>query len=108
MRTVWLLAGVFIALTLGDTYTTWACLHEPVPGWDVIEANPASEWLFAKLGLVPGLAVDSVLTLLVALWVVRTTKVSIIWKLFYCTLGIIVTALAVYNNLQGMIKMELI
>lgn len=106
MRTVWLLViGIFIALTLGDAYTTWACLHEPVSGWEVLEENPVAEWLFETLGLVPGLVVDSVLTLLVALWVARTKKLPIPLKVFYFALGITVTAWAVYHNYQGMVEM---
>ena len=94
-----------MAVTLGDAYTTWACLHEPVPGWEVLEWNPGAEWLFEILGLVPGLVVDSVITLVAALWVACTTKLATPIKVFYFALGIIVTVGAVYHNYQSMIEM---
>lgn len=105
MRKIWLLlAGILMAVTLGDAYTTWACLHEPVPCWEVLEWNPVAEWLFETLGLVPGLVVDSVITLVAALWVARTTKIATPLKVSYFTLGIIVTSWAVCHNYQGMVE----
>jgi hypothetical protein len=97
-----------MVVTLGDAYTTWACLHEPVPGWDVVEANPASAWLFGFVGLVPGLVVDGIVTVLAVGWIGRTKKVTPKFKTICLLLAIAVSGWAVYNNYQGMIEMRLI
>jgi hypothetical protein len=107
MRTVWTLIAVFMAVALADAYTTWACLHEPVPGWDVIEANPASAWLFEVVGLVPGLVVDGIATVLVLWWVGSTKRSTPRFKTICLLLATAVSGWAVYNNYQGMIEMGL-
>jgi len=56
------LAWTTIALTCADHWTTWLCLHSPVDGWDVVEANPVARWLFAHAGLTAGLLIDSAVT----------------------------------------------
>ena len=60
--------AVFVLLTViftaADHWTTYLCLRAPVESWQVTEANPIADWLFASVGLVPGLLVDSVVTVL--------------------------------------------
>lgn len=67
------LAAVAILLSSADHWTTYLCLREPVEGFQVTESNPLSRWLFAQMGLVPGLLLDACATLL-ALWVVVHTQ----------------------------------
>ena len=50
-----ILALLTLFMTAADHWTTWLCLHRPVEGWKVTEANPISDWLFGAVGLVPGL-----------------------------------------------------
>jgi hypothetical protein len=105
MRTVWTLIAVFMAVTLADSYTTWACLRAPISGWEVIEANPASAWLFASLGLVPGLVVDGLGTVLVLGWIGYTKIITPKFKSAFLLLLIAASGWAAYNNYQGMIDM---
>ncbi len=107
MRTVWTLIAVLMVLTVGDAYTTWACLRLPVPGWDVVEANPVSAWLFGLVGLVPGLAVDGIVTVLALWYVGNTKKATPRFKIICLLLAISVSGWAVYNNYQYMIEMRL-
>ena len=58
-----LLATTTILLTCADHWTTYVCLHAPVDGWAVTEANPVADWLFARAGLGAGLMIDSLITL---------------------------------------------
>ena len=58
-----LLAGFTLLLTGADHWTTYLCLRMPVEGWEVIEANPLADWLFQVMGLVPGPAIDTAITL---------------------------------------------
>ena len=56
------LAIATLALSAIDHWTTYVCLRRPISGWRVTEANPISDWMFQTVGLVPGLLVDSLLT----------------------------------------------
>ena len=58
-----ILALLTLLLSAADHWTTYLCLRQPVDGWHVTEANPLADWLFDMMGLVPGLAVDSLITL---------------------------------------------
>ena len=51
--------GVLVLLlnTLDNT-TTFLCLRSPVPGFEVIEANPLARWLFDAVGLTEGLVFE--------------------------------------------------
>lgn len=83
-----------------DHYTTWVMLHEPVPGWEVWEANPVARWLFDTFGLVPGLAIDSIFTFVVGIWAYRTNMVCEEIKIVWCLVVFMATWYAVWNNLQ--------
>lgn len=94
----------FIVLVWGasaaDHYTTYLMLCEPVPGWDVWEANPIARWLFDTFGLVPGLAIDSVFTIGVGLWAYRTQICPDEWKIVWCMVVLMGTWYAVWNNMN--------
>lgn len=95
------LAGLTLLLTAADHWTTYLCLRGPVQGWHVSEVNPLADWLFTKFGLVPGLLIDSSITL-VAVAFLATTALFPRGAKGAC-FGILVlsTAFAVVNNLRA-------
>jgi hypothetical protein len=96
-------AALALLLALLDHWTTWLCLRAPVPGWEVREANPLAAWLFGRVGLVEGLWLDSLVTLVAVVLVARTRKVSRPLKLVLLGLLVTTSAFAVANNL-GVIR----
>jgi hypothetical protein len=102
-----LLAGVSLLLTGADHFTTWLCLRSPVSGWDIAEANPLADWLFAAAGLVPGLAIDSVVTLSAVAFLVTTASLSPGLKTGFLALISLTTGYAVVNNVQAIHAMGL-
>ncbi len=95
------LAATALVLTGADHWTTYLCLRRPVSGWEVTEANPMADWLFQSAGLLPGLAIDSVITLAALAFLLATPAVS--HRVKVCFLGVIAssTAYAVINNLNA-------
>jgi len=95
------LAGLTLLLTAADHWTTYLCLRGPVQGWHVSEVNPLADWLFTQFGLVPGLMIDSSITL-VAVAFLATTALFPRGAKGVC-FGILVlsTAFAVINNLRA-------
>ena len=96
------LAGVTLLLTGADHWTTYLCLRVPVRGWQVIEANPVAAWLFGKTGLVPGLAIDTAVTLLAIGFLVFTQRFGRTVKLGLLVFIASTTAYAVLNNVAAM------
>jgi hypothetical protein len=88
-----------LVLSAADHWTTYLCLRNPVAGWEVTEANPISDWLFASIGLVPGLLLDSVVTLFAVGFVLWTTRLPQFIKGKIFLLITLVTGYAVVNNL---------
>lgn len=103
----YLLASLSLLLTGVDHFTTWLCLKEPVAGWEVTEANPVADWLFQVAGLVPGLLIDSVITLVAVLFVATTVVISTRSKAMLLGVISLTTAYAVLNNLQAIDAMGL-
>ena len=95
------LAVVVVILTSLDHFTTWLCLNQPVDGWSVTEANPLSDYLFAELGLLQGLALDSAVTLALLVMLVRTQLLPRRAKVASLCLLVATTGYAVVNNLQA-------
>jgi len=96
-----LLALLTLLVSAADHWTTYLCLRRPVAGWDVVEANPLADWLFAAAGLVPGLMIDSVITVAgVGFLLVTSTVPGFAKGLFFCFV-IAWTGFAVVNNLQA-------
>jgi hypothetical protein len=95
------LALLTILLSAADHWTTYLCLRAPLAGWEITEANPIADWLFGSVGLVPGLLVDSALTLGAVAFLLTTTRLSDTAK--SCFFGLIAawTGVAVINNLQA-------
>ena len=67
-----LLAALALALSAADHWTTYLCLHSPVSGFEVTEANPLAAWLFQSVGLVEGLMIDSLLTIVALAFLITT------------------------------------
>ncbi|MGH0030025.1 MAG: hypothetical protein ACQGVC_09560 [Myxococcota bacterium] len=96
-----LLALLTLLVSAADHWTTYLCLRSPVPGWNVTEANPLADWLFTTAGLVPGLMIDSAVTIAGVSFLVVTRNVPPVAKGVFFTVVIAWTSLAVLNNLQA-------
>ena len=94
--------GMILLLTSADHWTTYLCLREPIAGWSVTEANPLSAWLFGQLGLVPGLLLDSVVTLVALALVIRTTQFPTFVKTAVLVFVSLATGYAVINNMLAL------
>ena len=97
-----LLALLTLALTAADHWTTYLCLRNPVDGWNVTEANPLAEWLFDIAGLVPGLAIDSLVTVFAISFLLVTSRFAYGVKLGLLAFIASTTGYAVVNNLSAM------
>ncbi len=104
---LWLLAGFAFLLSMADHWTTYLCLRAPVPGWQVIEANPWAAVLFERAGLVPGLWIDTAVTIVALGILVVTTRFPEWLKLGLLAVVITTTGLAVANNLDAIYALGL-
>lgn len=102
-----LLAGASLLLTGADHVTTWLCLRVPVTGWEVTEANPFADWLFGMAGLVPGLFIDSVVTLAAVAFVFFSGALPRPLKTAFLALITFTTGFAVLNNIAAIDAMGL-
>jgi hypothetical protein len=98
---VYILAIATLALSAADHWTTYLCLRQPISGWQVIEANPISDWLFQTVGLVPGLLVDSVVTVSAVAFLLATRRLPVLAKKAFFGLVIASTGYAVINNYRA-------
>jgi hypothetical protein len=98
---VYALAIATLALSAADHWTTYVCLRNPVAGWLVTEANPISEWLFQTVGLVPGLLVDSAVTVAALAFLLTTHRVPNFVKKGFLSLVVVATGYAVINNYRA-------
>ena len=96
-----LLAAATLVLSAADHWTTYVCLRNPVAGWEVIEANPISDWLFSWLGLVPGLLIDSAITLFAVGFLLWTNRLPQLVKGTFFSLVVLTTGYAVINNIRA-------
>ncbi len=97
-----LLAFATLALSGLDHWTTYVCLSQGFEGWEVTEANPLSDWLFQTVGLVPGLLVDSALTLAAVAFLLTTRRLPLLFKKTFFGLVVASTGYAVFNNYRAM------
>ena len=93
------LGTLVVLLNLADNATTFLCLRAPVPGFEVIEANPAAAWLFNSVGLLPGLALEMAVTTLAIAFLVATTRISSRAKLALLVVLAALPAWAAVNNI---------
>jgi len=99
---LYLLAATTLLLTVADHWTTYLCLRNPVEGWVVTEANPLADWLFAQAGLVPGLMIDSLVTLAAVGFLLSTQRMPRTLKHLFFGVITITTGYAVVNNLGAL------
>lgn len=88
-----------VVLTCADHLTTWLCLSQPVDGWTVSEANPIAQWLFVSAGLVPGLLIDTLVTVAALTFVAATPHFSATLKTSMLSFVALVSFYAVSNNM---------
>lgn len=96
-----ILAAATLILSAADHWTTYLCLRSPVAGWEVIEANPISDWLFSWIGLVPGLLLDSVITVFAVAFLLWTNRLTQNVKRAFFGLVTLTTGYAVINNFRA-------
>lgn len=102
-----LFAGITIGLTCADHWTTYLCLHAPVEGWAVTEANPVAQWLFEHAGLGAGLAIDSALTVAAIAFLSLTHTLAREVKVGLLAIIAFSTGYAVVSNLGAITQMGL-
>jgi hypothetical protein len=96
------LGALVLLLNALDNTTTFLCLRAPVPGFEVVEANPLARWLFEAVGLTEGLVFESAITLgAVAFLVLTRTLPSRIQHVLLVVL-VLLPAWAVVNNVKVM------
>ena len=95
------LAGLTVVLTAADHWTTYLCLRRPVAGWHVSEVNPLADWLFTTFGLIPGLLIDSSITLVAVAFLFSTALFPRTAKSVCFGVLVVSTAWAVLNNLRA-------
>jgi len=98
---VYVLAIATLALSAADHWTTYVCLRQPIAGWEVVEANPISEWLFETVGLVPGLLADSLVTVCAVAFLLTTRRLPNLAKKAFFGLVVAFTGYAVINNYRA-------
>lgn len=96
-----LLSLAVLALTALDHWTTFVCLRVTVPGFAVREGNPLAAWLFEQVGLVPGLVLDSVITVAALAFLLATRRVPATAKTLLLLMIGTWTAGAVANNVRA-------
>ena len=101
------LAGFTLLLTGADHWTTYVCLRGPIAGWEITEANPLADWLFEITGLIPGLAIDTFVTLLAIGFLTTTPRFGPSVKCGLLGFISLTTGYAVLNNLNAMSELGL-
>jgi hypothetical protein len=96
-----LLALATVLISSADHWTTYLCLRQTVAGWDVTEVNPIADWLFATIGLVPALLLDTAVTIGASAFLVATPIIPRVLKLVFFAGVSGVTTYAVVNNLRA-------
>jgi len=96
------LALLTLLLTCADHWTTYLCLRFPVEGWHVSEANPLADWLFGLAGLVPGLVVDSAITIGAISFLLMTARLGPNTKVALLAFISLTTGYAVASNVSAM------
>jgi len=95
------LAALTLILTFADHWTTYLCLHAPIEGWHVVEANPVVDALFQASGLVGGLVIDSVFTVFAVGFILVTTRFRTRVKEGFLAFIVLTTGYAVVNNVSA-------
>jgi hypothetical protein len=96
------LGALVIIFNSLDSLTTFLCLREPVPGFEVIEANPFARWLFEVTGLVHGLLLETVITVAAVTFLVLSPSLPSWVRTALLVVLVVLPAWAVVNNVQVM------
>jgi len=96
---------LILLLTAADHWTTYLCLRAPVQGWFVTEANPVADVLFQSAGLVPGLLIDSLITVAALLFLASTPRFSPRMRTVMLSAVAMATSYAVINNLRAIAEL---
>jgi hypothetical protein len=96
------IAGVALIMNALDNFTTFACLRTEVTGFEVYEANPLAAYGFAKMGLVPGLVFEMVLTTVAIGFLLQSRSFDLRVRLAILIAMAVLPAWAVVNNVQVM------
>jgi len=96
-----------LLLSCADHWTTYLCLSSNPPGWEVTEANPLAQWLFARAGLVGGLLVDSAVTVVALAFLATTPRLPHLLKIAFLAFAAFWTGYAVANNVEAAATMGL-
>jgi hypothetical protein len=94
-----LLGALVVLFNLADNTTTFLCLRQPVPGFEIVEANPIARWLFESVGLVEGLALEMLITTAAIAFLVFTGRIPSRMKLLLLVVLALLPAWASLNNL---------
>ncbi len=94
------LGGLVMVLNFLDNATTFVCLRTPIPGMNVVEANPFARWLFDSVGLLQGLAFETFVSTAAVCFLVLTPLVSDRVRFTILTILAILPGVAVVNNLH--------
>jgi len=94
-----LLGTLVVLFNLADNATTFLCMRAPVPGFEVIEANPAAAWLFDSIGLRQGLALEMLVTTVAIGFLIVTQRISPRVKIALLVVLAALPAWAAVNNL---------
>ena len=92
------LGTLVVLLNMADNATTFLCLRAPVPGFEVVEANPAAAWLFDSVGLERGLVLEMLVTSVAIVFLVMTTRIPPRIKLALLVVLAVLPAWAAVNN----------
>ncbi len=106
-RSLRILALLTLFLTAADHWTTFLCLRGPISGWQVTEANPIADWLFRNMGLLPGLILDSVVTVAAVAFLLTTRLIPSPAKGAILTVVVAWTGYAVFNNMSAIATLGL-
>lgn len=94
-----LLGALVVLFNATDNTTTFLCLRNPIPGFEVVEANPIARWLFDSIGLLEGLVLEMLITTAAIGFLVVTQRIPRRMKLFLLALLALLPAWASLNNM---------
>jgi hypothetical protein len=97
-----LLGVLVMVFNLTDNATTFLCLRQPFPGFEVVEANPLARWLFEAIGLAQGLIFEMMLTTAAVAFLIWTSRLSHRLRLGILGVLVVLPAWASVNNYMVM------
>jgi len=96
------LALLALGFNAADNFTTYRCLNQAIPGFEVYEANPLAAWGFSLLGLEAGLWIEMGLCLVATAFLVFSRMFPRPLTTVLLVVLAVLPAGAVLNNLTVM------